>query len=393
MATEGSVEASFTVSVTNLIEDLDGDGIEDAYDLDDDGDGLTDAMEVSTHGTDPGKADSDGDGFSDGVEVAKASDPLDSGSMPNQLPAFDANQTLTIAENQPAGTVVGTLLATDPDGRGSDLRTSRRTPGFSRIVNRWPQRVVSFPFRGDGWQAYGRKATTMMGKLATVPPYPKRNRLGLSTVEVSPSHSLYLMNDQSLWAMGSNRHGQLGDGTATNRSSPVKVDDDVVLISAGSEHSMYVKKDGSLWVMGRNWYGELGTGNNGNDGNWQSYYSNFKEGYGVSTPVKIDDSVVSISAGDIHSLYAKADGSLWSMGLNDRGQLGDGTLLDRNSPVKVVDSGVQLVSAGSQVRAFIKSDGSLWKLGKSIVKLDDGVVKADCGGDEIFYVKKRMDPY
>ena len=90
----GSVEASFTVSVTNLIEDLDGDGIEDAYDLDDDGDGLTDAMEVSTHGTDPGKADSDGDGFSDGVEVAKASDPLDSGSMPNQLPAFDANQTL-----------------------------------------------------------------------------------------------------------------------------------------------------------------------------------------------------------------------------------------------------------------------------------------------------------
>ena len=46
----GSVEASFTVSVTNLIEDLDGDGIEDAYDLDDDGDGLIDAMEVSTHG-------------------------------------------------------------------------------------------------------------------------------------------------------------------------------------------------------------------------------------------------------------------------------------------------------------------------------------------------------
>ena len=34
----------------------------------------------------------------------------------------------------------------------------------------------------------------------------------------------------------------------------------------------------------RNWYGELGTGNNGNDGNWQSYYSNFKEGYGGRLP-------------------------------------------------------------------------------------------------------------
>ena len=60
--------------------------------------------------------------------------------------------------------------------------------------------------------------------------------------------------------MGSNSHGQLGDGTTTDRSTPIKVEDNVTIISADSEHSMYVKKDGSLWVMGRNWYGELGTG-------------------------------------------------------------------------------------------------------------------------------------
>ena len=210
---------------------------------------------------------------------------------------------------------------------------------------------------------------------------------GVVAVDISQSHSLFLQDDDSLWVMGSNSHGQLGDGTTTDRNTPIKVDDNVAFISAGSEHSMYVKKDGSLWVMGRNWYGGLGTGKNGNDGNWQNYYNSFKEDFDESEPIKIDDNVISISAGYIHSLYAKADGSLWSMGLNDRGQLGDGTVIDRNSPIKVLDSDVHIVSAGAQISAFVKSDGSLWKLGSSIVKIDDDVIAMSCGNDDVFYVK------
>ena len=46
------MEGNFTVSLLNVVEDLDGDGVEDFYDSDDDGDGYSDAEEVA-YGSDP----------------------------------------------------------------------------------------------------------------------------------------------------------------------------------------------------------------------------------------------------------------------------------------------------------------------------------------------------
>ena len=87
-----SIEKAFVVSVTNVVEDLDDDGIEDHFDPDD-----------------------DGDGFSDVVEIAYGSDPRDASSVANQAPTqLDINGS-TIAENSNAVSVVGILTATDPD--------------------------------------------------------------------------------------------------------------------------------------------------------------------------------------------------------------------------------------------------------------------------------------
>ena len=84
---------------------------------------------------------------------------------------------------------------------------------------------------------------------------------GNTSFEAGYDHSLYIKNDGSLWAVGDNTYGQLGDGTTTDRITPVQIESSgVTMVSASFEHSMYLKSDGSLWAMGRNNSGQLGDG-------------------------------------------------------------------------------------------------------------------------------------
>ena len=89
---DASSETAFAISVTNMVEDLDSDAIEDAFDTDD-----------------------DGDGFSDAEEVAYGSDPMDAASVANQAPNGIALDNSEIIENSPTGTKIGDFLVSDPD--------------------------------------------------------------------------------------------------------------------------------------------------------------------------------------------------------------------------------------------------------------------------------------
>jgi len=74
------------------------------------------------------------------------------------------------------------------------------------------------------------------------------------------SHGYYLKGSGDLWSMGLNADGQLGDGTTTNRNSPVQVlnGSNVSQVSAGSKEGYFTKIDGTTWSMGRNDFGQLG---------------------------------------------------------------------------------------------------------------------------------------
>ena len=108
-----SVEGNFTVSLLNVVEDLDGDGVEDFYDSDD-----------------------DGDGYSDAEEVAYGSDPRDAASVANVQPVgLSAVGGLQIMENQSVGTLVGVLSATDADT--NDLLRYELLGGEGDSGNHW----------------------------------------------------------------------------------------------------------------------------------------------------------------------------------------------------------------------------------------------------------------
>ena len=65
----------------------------------------------------------------------------------------------------------------------------------------------------------------------------------------------------TLWAWGRNQYGQLGDGTTTQRTSPVKIGTSTwKAIAAGYYHSLGILSDDTLWAWGNNSYGQLGDG-------------------------------------------------------------------------------------------------------------------------------------
>ena len=104
----GFDEKRLRIIVNNVIEDNDGDGIEDFYDPDD-----------------------DNDGFSDAEEIAKGTDPFDDHSVPNAPPSSLTLTSLGFFENLSAGFIIGEFNATDPDAN-STLTISFRDENGSK---------------------------------------------------------------------------------------------------------------------------------------------------------------------------------------------------------------------------------------------------------------------
>jgi alpha-tubulin suppressor-like RCC1 family protein len=199
-------------------------------------------------------------------------------------------------------------------------------------------------------------------------PAQVQNLSGVKVFAAGAGHSLALKDDGTVWAWGLNSHGQLGDGTVAERHTPVQVGTpplhNVAAIAGGENWSLALKSDGTLWAWGENAIGQLGDGTT----------------IERLTPVQVGmpplSHVTAIAAGQGHNLALKDDGTVWAWGLNLVGQLGDGTTIERLTPVQVGVpplSGVTAVAGGNNHSLALKSDGTVWTWGWNINgQLGDG---------------------
>jgi alpha-tubulin suppressor-like RCC1 family protein len=172
-------------------------------------------------------------------------------------------------------------------------------------------------------------------------------KLANDVVQVAAGYyfALALRSDGTVWAWGDNGSGQLGDSTRTDRSTPGRVlgPDGVVTQVAAGAMSLALQSDGTVWEWGADWQ--------------------------IPVPVPGLTGITKISAGSSFNLALRSDGTVWAWGQNDRGQLGNGTIVSTMTPVKVSGlSHVTGIAAGFDAGVATSTNGvspvtSVWTWG------------------------------
>lgn len=194
----------------------------------------------------------------------------------------------------------------------------------------------------------------------------------ITSIAAGGSHSLALDDTGQVYAWGTNTYGQVGNGTSTNQSSPVAVTGGalsgktIIKITAGTDTSFAIDTSGNLYAWGRDYYGALGTpvGHAG--------------GGNIPNPLPLlsdrDDingkNIVDITAGEYHGLALDDTGQLYAWGGNNDGQVGKGNYVTQATPLAINPSalsGKTIVSivAGGLNSAALDSDGNLYTWGSS----------------------------
>lgn len=172
-------------------------------------------------------------------------------------------------------------------------------------------------------------------------------------------HTIILKNDGSIWSCGYNGSGQLGLGNTANKSTFTKVttnvNNDVKQIACGQNCTFILKTNGSVWACGYNSYGQLGLGTT--DINYNTF---------TQVTTNINNDVKQIACGEYHTVILKNDGSIWSCGRNDKGQLGISGAGNKNTFTQVItniSNDVKLIACGGSHTFILKANGGVWSCG------------------------------
>ena len=177
----------------------------------------------------------------------------------------------------------------------------------------------------------------------------------IEEIAIGNEHMLFLQTGGNVYACGENSYGQLGDGTQVQRTSPVLIDSvtNVTQIAAGNNCSAVVDSIKDLWSWGDNTYGQMG----------DNYTAE------VSSPTSIPNpngAIKNVRAGDDFTMILYQDGTVWTCGANDYGQLGFVDPESKNQLTKIPGlTNVTEIAAGGNFALARKNDGTVWAWGNN----------------------------
>ncbi len=206
------------------------------------------------------------------------------------------------------------------------------------------------------------KSLVLIFLFATIPISAQR-------IAAGDSHSIAIDPSGNLFTWGANLFGQLGNGNTTDSNVPVAVISSGVLagktltaIAAGRYHSTALTEDGTVYSWGGNAFGQLGNGIN-----IDSY-----EPIAVTTSgVLAGKTITAIAAGVYYSIALASDGTVYTWGNNNSGQLGNGTNQPSRVPIKVYHDAalsgktITAISAGAAHSIALASDGTVYTWGNN----------------------------
>ena len=152
---------------------------------------------------------------------------------------------------------------------------------------------------------------------------------GIIAVGAGDEHSLAVDSSGNVWAWGSNLNGELGyNGNGSQTPVEVTGVSGVTAVGGGGNLSVALDSSGHVWTWGANWAGQLGN----------NTYTDSAIPVEVCAPSGCGSflsGITSISVGNADVLAIKNDGTLWEWGFGNNGELGNGSSVDSDLPVQV----------------------------------------------------------
>jgi alpha-tubulin suppressor-like RCC1 family protein len=267
--------------------------------------------------------------------------------------AMAANVKLQTIDVTPAAKTitVGQQLSFTATGTFSDGSKQALGPAMSDVAGgHWSTCAL---LTSRGVQCWGRNNEGQLGDGNTVDLHtPGASVKGISTataVTFGGSNACALLAGGTVQCWGSNLDGALGNGaTVSHSTTPVIVKGigTAIAVGAGWQHACALLASGAVECWGLNNYGQVGNGSNTNSS--------------IPVPVTGINTATALHLGDHHSCAVLASGAVQCWGLNNYGQLGNGTTTNSNTPVTV--SGITnatAVTAGSFNSCALLASGAV----------------------------------